>query len=300
MRKAFVDSLLEWGKVNKPPFLLTGDLGYSVLEPFQQTFPANFINVGIMEQSMISFGAGLQLSTQKPVFIYSINNFVTFRALEQIRLDIGYHDLGICLVGVGAGFQYQTAGYSHWGVEDLAAIASLEKFSISTPSDSQGVKTQVQQFLNNPKPTYLRLGKIESELTNFQNIENFQGLRRLGIGSKYLLTHGSLAAVIANHKNFNPELFSLFIFDRMPEFDDLSLINLIRSAKSISVIEEVIFSGGLGSRISRVIAENRISIEFSWTGINGRELQSAGGEINYLRNRELGENYLENVLNSNG
>jgi transketolase len=300
MRKTFVDSLLEWGKVNEPPYLLTGDLGYSVLEPFQQTFPANFINVGIMEQSMISFGAGLQLSTKKPVFIYSINNFVTFRALEQIRLDIGYHNLGICLVGVGAGFQYQTAGYSHWGIEDLAAVASLENFSISTPSDSQGVKTEVQKFLKDPKPTYLRLGKLENELTNFQKIENFQGLRRFGTGSKYLLTHGSLASVIANHKSFNPELFSLINFDRMPEFDNLNLINLIRSAKSVSVIEEVVFSGGLGSRISRIIAENRISIEFSWTGINGRELQSAGGEINYLRNRELGENYLENILKSNG
>jgi transketolase len=253
-----------------------------------------------MEQSMISFGAGLQLSTKKPVFIYSINNFVTFRALEQIRLDIGYHNLGICLVGVGAGFQYQTAGYSHWGIEDLAAVASLENFSISTPSDSQGVNTEVQKFLKDPKPTYLRLGKLENELTNFQRIENFQGLRRLGTGSKYLLTHGSLASVIANHKNFNSKLFSLINFDRMPEFDNLNLINLIRSAKSISVIEEVVFSGGLGSRISRIIAENRIDIEFSWTGINGRELQSAGGEINYLRKRELGENYLENILNSNG
>ena len=86
----------------------------------------------------------------------------------------------------------------------------------------------------------------------------------------------------------------------MPDFDDSSLINLIRSAKSISVIEEVVFSGGLGSRVSRIISENRLSIDFSWTGINGKELQSAGGEINYLRNRELGENYLEKILNSNG
>jgi transketolase len=300
MRKSFVDALLEWGKLNQPPYLLTGDLGYSVLEPFRDAHPNSFINTGIMEQTMISFGAGLHLSTKIPIFIYSINNFATFRALEQLRLDVGYHKLGICIVGVGSGFQYQAAGYSHWGIEDLAAVASLENFSISTPSDSQGVKTEVQKFLKDPKPTYLRLGKLENELTNFQRIENFQGLRRFGTGSKYLLTHGSLASVIANHKSFNPELFSLINFDRMPEFDNLNLINLIRSAKSVSVIEEVVFSGGLGSRISRIIAENRISIEFSWTGINGRELQSAGGEINYLRNRELGENYLENVLNSNG
>lgn len=296
MRKAFVDTLLDWGESKESPYLLTGDLGYSVLEPFRKAFPDNFINVGIMEQSMISFGSGLQLRTQKPVFIYSINNFVTFRALEQLRLDVGYHNLGICIVGVGSGFQYQTAGYSHWGIEDLSAVASLETFVISTPADSQGVKTEIQRFLNAPKPTYLRLGKLEKELKNFNTKEDYPGFRQNGHGPRYIFTHGSLTSKIVNHHFFSPEKFTLVTFDRIPEFEELSLINLVKKAGSISVIEEVVFSGSLGSRISRIIAEHRINVEFTWTGINGSTLKSAGGDIDFLRNRELGNNYLEKIL----
>ena len=59
MRKEFINSLLEYSNVNEAPYLLTGDLGYSVLEPYQKLYPERFINVGIMEQSMMSISAGI-------------------------------------------------------------------------------------------------------------------------------------------------------------------------------------------------------------------------------------------------
>ena len=58
MRKEFINSLLEYSKVNEVPYLLTGDFVYSVLEPYQELHPEKFINVGIMEQSMMSIAAG--------------------------------------------------------------------------------------------------------------------------------------------------------------------------------------------------------------------------------------------------
>ena len=109
MRKEFVNSLLEYSKVNEAPYLLTGDLGYSVLEPYQKLHPERFINVGIMEQSMMSIAAGLA-SQGNRVFAYSISNFATFRALEQLRLDIAFHKLYVCIVGIGTGFPYGSAG----------------------------------------------------------------------------------------------------------------------------------------------------------------------------------------------
>jgi transketolase len=109
MRKFFVETLLNYANKNNVPLILTGDLGYSVLEPFKEKYPNNFINVGIMEQSMMSIAAGIA-SQNKKVFAYSIANFATFRALEQLRLDISYHNLDVCVVGVGAGFQYGSAG----------------------------------------------------------------------------------------------------------------------------------------------------------------------------------------------
>ena len=79
----------------------------------------SFINVGIAEQNMVGIATGLSLENKK-VYIYSINNFLVFRALEQIRYDICYHNLDVKIVTVGTGFDYGTAGYSHFGIEDIS------------------------------------------------------------------------------------------------------------------------------------------------------------------------------------
>ena len=164
MRKVFIETILDYSNNNQTPFLLTGDLGYSVLEPFKEKYPDSFINVGIMEQSMMSIAAGLSSQNRK-VFAYSITNFATFRTLEQLRLDIGYHNLDVCVVGVGTGFQYGSAGYSHWAVEDLAIVSALEKFRIFSPADSISTKNTVIDFLNHGGPTYIRLGKYTKNLS---------------------------------------------------------------------------------------------------------------------------------------
>ena len=84
MRDVFIAKLLEAASTDPNVFLITGDLGFGVLEKFQSTLPGQFINAGVAEQGMVSLAAGLA-STGKRVFVYSIGNFNTLRALEQIR-----------------------------------------------------------------------------------------------------------------------------------------------------------------------------------------------------------------------
>ena len=72
---------------------------------------------------MMSIASGLA-SVGFQVFAYSIVNFATFRALEQIRNDIAYHNYPVCVVAVGAGTSYGTLGYSHHGLEDVAVTTN--------------------------------------------------------------------------------------------------------------------------------------------------------------------------------
>ena len=97
MRTAFINQLMEEARKDRSIFLLTGDLGFSVLEPFAKEFPERFVNVGIAEQNMAGIAAGLALDGWN-VFTYSIANFPTLRSLEQIRYDICYHDLNVTVV----------------------------------------------------------------------------------------------------------------------------------------------------------------------------------------------------------
>lgn len=92
-------------------WLLTGDLGYGFLHPFAKKYFDRFVNCGIIEQSMVGIACGLALMGKK-VFVYSTSTFLIFRALEQIRNDVGYQKLDVTLVGT-AGPQYNFLGYTH-------------------------------------------------------------------------------------------------------------------------------------------------------------------------------------------
>lgn len=296
MRKTFIETILKYSRNNPIPYLITGDLGYSVLEEFQIVNPDNFINVGILEQSMISISAGIS-SQNKKVFAYSISNFSTFRALEQIRLDVAYHDLNVCIVGAGTGFQYGSAGYSHWAIEDLSAVSGLEKLRVFSPADPESLGNAVLDFLHNGGPTYLRIGKQSSNLRNILEYEKVEKhVRKFGFGKNLLISHGSIAFEILNSKNFDDESHSLLVFDEIPNLIDDKVFDTLAKAKSIKVLEDVVYSGSLGSRIARFLLQKRLNIKFDWIGVNGKNLNTTGGSEQYLRSREFGLNYIENLF----
>ena len=101
MRTAFIEELTAQARLNPAIFLVVGDLGYSVIEPFAAEFPDRFLNAGVAEQNMAGLAAGLA-SEGFHVFTYSIANFPTLRCLEQIRNDICYHNLPVTSVAVAA------------------------------------------------------------------------------------------------------------------------------------------------------------------------------------------------------
>jgi transketolase len=158
MRNAFIEELCVAAQVRKNIFLIVGDLGYSVVEPFADMFPDRFVNAGIAEQNMAGMAAGLA-SEGFHVFTYSIANFPTFRCAEQIRNDIDYHRLAVTTVAVGGGVAYGSLGYSHHAVQDYALMRTMPNLTLAAPGDPHEVRACVRYLLENPGPSYLRLGK---------------------------------------------------------------------------------------------------------------------------------------------
>ena len=134
MRNKFIEVLVNEAKKNDKIVLIIGDLGYNVVEPFQEKYPDRFFNAGICEQNMASMAAGLS-SEGFHVFIYSIANFPTFRCAEQIRNDICYHKLNVTIVSVGGGLSYGNLGYSHHAIQDLGLMRLFPELVIASPGD---------------------------------------------------------------------------------------------------------------------------------------------------------------------
>ncbi len=158
MRNAFIDELVLAARNGKNVALIVGDLGYKVVEPFADEFPKRFYNAGIAEQNMMGMAAGLA-SEGVHVFCYSIANFPTFRCAEQIRNDVDYHNLSVTVVTVGGGLAYGALGYSHHAIQDYALMRTMPNMLIAAPGDPYEVRGCMRYLLDNPGPSYLRLGK---------------------------------------------------------------------------------------------------------------------------------------------
>lgn len=158
MRTAFIDALCAAAADDPRIWLVTGDLGYSVVERFAERFPNRFLNAGVAEQCMTGVAAGLALAGNI-VVTYSIANFPTFRCMEQLRNDVCAHNLNVKVVAVGGGLTYGAAGYSHQAVEDFAAVGSLPNITVVAPGDPVEARLATRAILATPGPVYLRLGK---------------------------------------------------------------------------------------------------------------------------------------------
>lgn len=158
MRNAFIDELVSRAHLDSRIALVVGDLGYSVVEPFADSFPDRFVNAGVAEQNMMGLAAGMA-SEGYHVFVYSIANFPTFRCAEQIRNDVDYHNLPVTIVSVGGGLAYGNMGYSHHAVQDYGLMRLMPNLLIAAPGDPMEVRGCMRYLFANPQPSYLRLGK---------------------------------------------------------------------------------------------------------------------------------------------
>lgn len=173
MRDAFTRALMREAAKDDRLMLVTGDLGFGVLKPFWETYPEQFVNAGIAEQSMTGLAAGLA-KTGRTVLTYSIGNFPTLRCLEQIRNDCAYHNLNVKVVCVGGGFVYGSLGMSHHATEDMAIMRALPGVTVFTPGDPAEVEAIVPVMLKTPGTCYLRLGRGGEPTLHEQPVADWQ------------------------------------------------------------------------------------------------------------------------------
>ncbi len=251
MRNAFIEELVNLARQHDHIALVVGDLGYSVIEPFADLFPERFFNAGVAEQNMTGLAAGLA-SEGYHVFTYSIANFPTFRCAEQIRNDVAYHNLPVTVVAVGGGLAYGALGYSHHAVQDYALIRAMPNMLIAAPGDPMETRACLRYLVENPQPSYLRLGKAgeANQHTDVPKIEPGQWLRvKEGIDEKntFLTTGASLADAqvwCAQSKYYDYSIYSMPLWG----MDCKSLQpEKIASFQKIHTLEDHLYDGGFGS-----------------------------------------------------
>jgi len=260
MRNSFIDELVILADKNENIALIVGDIGYSVVEPFAEKYPKRFFNAGVAEQNMTSLAAGMA-SEGFHVFTYSIANFPTFRCAEQIRNDIDYHNLSVTVVAVGGGLSYGALGYSHHAVQDYALIRCMPNMLIAAPGDPMEVRACLRYLVNNPQPSYLRLGKAGEPCFHTQVPEITPGiwLNIQNGNNNCLLTTGGTLKLAMELKQKNPQFFESTIYS-MPLWGMKHKVHQpdqVARENTVITLEDHLEDGGFGSWLNESLSNNK-------------------------------------------
>lgn len=158
MRNAFAKEITRLAQEDDRVVLLSGDIGNRLFDEFKATCPGRFYNCGVAEANMIGVAAGLAMSGFRPV-CYTITPFITYRCLEQIRIDVCYHEAPVTIVGTGAGLSYASLGATHHSCEEMGMLRLLPGLAVMAPADSCEVQACLRAALAHSGPSYLRIGK---------------------------------------------------------------------------------------------------------------------------------------------
>ena len=280
MRNAFAEELNKIAKEDHRVVLLSGDIGNRLFDELRNDSPKQFINCGIAEQNMMGVAAGMGLAGLKPV-VYTITPFTTTRCLEQIRVDVAYHNSPVTFVGTGSGLSYASLGPTHHSLEDFAILRAIPNLQILAPWDASSLRSLLRKTLADNKPTYIRIGKKgEKQILREDQTPD--------IGTSVLERKGKEIAIIAVGtvaieavnaaeilKNNGVDVSVVLVHTIKPNPVN-NIMKLIGESKFIVTVEEHSIIGGFGEMLSSYCQENNIIKKINKLGATDEFMPTVG------------------------
>jgi transketolase len=298
IRAVYGQCLLKLREENDRIFAISADLGRSSgLGRFAEEFPNSFLNVGIAEQTLISVASGIARSGRS-VFASTFAPFATLRAGEFVRLEMGYMQMPVVVVGLGSGLSLGYLGNSHYGLEDIGVVRSIAGVKIFSPADASEMIVTLEQLSNNPIPSYVRLTGSAKSPEAIQRIEHsFFG----SSGGPLVVSAGATSGHVREsieELGYSMGLNSSFGFLHINQIKPIATdaLRIVKAASKILVLEEHFAVGGLcsaltdelinsGGLLTKNIEKVSLGSEFPKQGSYSQGLERYGLCTSALRTR---------------
>jgi transketolase len=254
LRNAFAEELTKLAGEDQRIVLLSGDIGNRVFDDYKHRFPKRFYNCGVAEANMTSMAAGMAMCGLRPI-TYTITSFNTIRCLEQIKIDIAYHNLPVIIVGVGSGLSYAELGATHHSCEDIALLRNFPNMQIIAPGDPQEVRLALRAALRQDHPVYLRLGK-KGEPAIHDRVQAFtigRGIiMREGKDICLIGTGTIMPVVLAAAEELEKRGVSTQVvhFHTLKPLDEALLARIFSEVRVVVTVEEHNLISGFGSAVA--------------------------------------------------
>jgi transketolase len=209
---------------------------------------------------MVGMAAGLAMCGLRPV-CYTIAPFLTYRCMEQIRIDLCYHHVPVVLVGTGSGLAYASLGATHHSCEEVGMLRLLPGMNVMAPGDAWEVRACLGAALAQDNPTYIRIGKKGEPLVHASRPELRVGeALQLAEGRDVvLLSSGAmLSSVVALGKLLETEGIrpAIYSFPTVKPLDTDLLARVFADFRLVATVEEHSVLGGLGGSIAEWKADH--------------------------------------------
>jgi transketolase len=228
------------------------------LKSFSQKFPSRFVNVGIAEQNLVGVGAGLANGGMVP-YVCAASCFITARAMEQVKVDLGYSKSNVRLCGMSSGMAYGELGPTHHSIEDLAWTRIIPNLSVVVPADPLETAAAMHYSLQHVGPMFLRISRMPVRAVHG---EGFQ----FRLGKSNTLREGNDVTLMANGVMISRALDAAESLARagirarvlnmssMSPLDVDAVIDAARTTRGIITAEEALAAGGLGGAVAEILA----------------------------------------------
>ena len=278
------ETLVELGKENNKIVVLEADLGKSTMSiMFGKEYPERYFEMGIAEQNMTAFAAGLSLGG-KIAFANSFAVFSTGRSFDQIRQSICTAKLNVKIMGSSAGLSDFGDGATHQSVEDIALMRAIPNMTVLVPMDGIETKKIIMAAAEYNGPVYVRINR--SDMEDLCPVDE-----EFIIGKPYMLQDGKditvfacgvmVSKALAAAQTLKGEGISLRVVNvsSLKPMDENAIKELAHGVKGIITAEEHSVIGGLTSAVTYILRGNGIPIEpvaimdiFGQSGHNHDEL----------------------------
>ncbi len=241
--------------------LCSDSRGSGSMTSFADTFPQQFVEVGIAEQNLVSIAAGLA-SCGKKSFAVSPASFISTRSYEQCKVDCAYSNTNVKLVGISGGVSYGALGMTHHSAQDIAAMSAIPGMRVYLPSDRHQTRKLFEALLQDTQTAYIRLGRNPVEDVYEENNVPFEMNKApvLSEGTDVLLVAcGEMvrpiqeAAKLLNSQGISTGALDMYC---VKPLDKEGLLKAAKGKRLIVTVEEHAPFGGLGSMVAQAISAN--------------------------------------------
>lgn len=277
--------IIDWAKEHPEALVLSADLGTSCeIGEFKKVYPERYFSLGIAEQNMVSWAAGLAREGFRP-FLHTFGVFLYRRVLDQLEMSVAYPNLPVTFVGFLPGIM-TPGGVSHQSINDVSVLRGIPNLTIFDVGDATEIESVLQLAEDVNGPVYIRmLRKDVPRLFPANEPMEFNKGRVLSEGTDVAIFSSSICTEEAMRATKVLEEKGLSIqhvhISTIKPFTDPSVVESLKKVKYGAItMENHTVIGGLGTAVADVICENGLGTKLAKVGI--KDTYTHGASKMYL------------------